>query len=160
MRICRAGIVILLTTATLFAQITPPAPTPASTAEDYSGMYGFRKEGEFVQITVESTGRVTGFVSRYGDGESDQGAFLNQFFKQGKLDGKKLNFATETVHGVWFEFKGAVDRGPGQTPSDEGYYVLKGMLTEYRTDASKKVSSKSTQVSFKSFPRDVEEGSE
>lgn len=160
MKICVAGIVILLATATLFAQITPPAPTPAGTAEDYSGMYGFRREGEFVQITVESSGRVTGFVSRYGDGESDQGAFLNQFFKQGTLDGKKLNFATETVHGVWFEFNGVVDRGPGKTPSDEGYYVLKGMLTEYRTDADKKVSSKSTPVSFKSFPREVEEGSE
>jgi len=160
MKIWIASIVILLGAATLFAQTVPPPPAPSVAPVDYSGMYTFRKEGEFVQITVENPGRVTGFVSRYGDGESDEGAFLNQFFKQGTLDGKKLNFTTETVHGVWFEFKGIVDRGPGKTPSEEGYYILKGKLTENRTDVNKKVSSNSTQVVFKSFPRDVEEGSE
>lgn len=153
------SVVFLLGTAALLAQ-TPQAPITPTAGADYSGMYSFRKEGEFVQVTVEAAGRVTGFVSRYGDSVSDQDAFLNQFFKQGTLDGKKLNFTTETVHGVWFEFKGTADRGPGKTPSDEGYYVLKGTLNEYRTDANKKVSSKSTQVLFKSFPRDVEEGSE
>jgi hypothetical protein len=156
MKIWMISMVILLGTAILFARPqTPVTPTPL---DDYSGMYSFRQDGEFVQITIEDAGRVTGFVSRYGDGESDQGTFLNQFFKQGKLDGKKLNFTTETVHGVWFEFKGAVDRGPGKTPGDEGYYVLNGMLTEYHTDANKKISSKSTQVVFKSFPKDGDEG--
>ena len=116
-------------------------------------MYSFRQEGEFVQITVEDAGRVTGFVSRYGDGQSDQGAFLNQFFKQGVLDGKKLSFTTETVHGVWFDFKGTVDRGPGKTPSDEAYHILQGTLTEYRTEVNKKVSAKSSNVILKSFPQ-------
>lgn len=151
-----ASMVILLGTAALFAQVLPQAPTTPTAADDYSGMYSFRKEGEFVQLTVEDAGRVTGFVSRYGDEESDQGAFLNQFFKQAKLDGKKLSFLTDTVHGVWFEFKGAVERGPGKSPSDEGYYVLKGTLTQHRSDVNKKVSSKSTPVVFKSFPKDVE----
>lgn len=152
MRIWLAGTLILLAMAISLAQnSSQPAP---STAEDYSGMYTFRQEGEFLQITVEDAGRVTGFVSRYGDGESDQGAFLNQFFKQAKLEGKKLTFTTETVHGVWFEFKGSVDRVSGKAPTDEGYHVLKGTLTEYRTDANKNVSPKSSQVVFKSFPKD------
>ena len=108
-----------------------------------------------MQVTVEDQGKVTGFVSRYGDLDSDKGAFLDQFFKTGKLDGSKLTFTTETVHGVWFEFKGSVDRGSGKNPGDEAYYVLNGTLTQYTTDASKRVSSKSTDVSFKLFPQDM-----
>jgi len=118
-------------------------------------MYSFQREGEFVQLTVEDAGRVTGFVSRFGDAESDRGAFLDQFFKTGKLDGTKLTFTTDIVHGVWYEFKGTIERGPGKTLSDEAYYLLKGTLTEYRTDANKKVTSKSHEVTFKSFPREV-----
>ena len=147
---------ILLTCISLLAgQISPQNSTPASATADYSGMYSFLQDGEFVQITVEDAGRVTGFVSRYGDSESDRGAFLDQFFKQGKLDGTKLSFITDTVHGVWYDFQGTVERGGGKTPSDEAYYIVKGTLTEYRTDADKKVSSKSHEVAFKSFPREA-----
>ena len=127
----------------------------AKAADDYSGMYSFLRDGEFVQVTVEDQGKVTGFVSRYGDRESDRGVFLDHFFKTGKLDGNKLTFTTETVHGVWFEFKGTVDRGPGKNPGDEAYYVMNGNLAESTTDASKKVSSKSREVSFKQFPQDM-----
>ncbi|HEV2716478.1 MAG TPA: hypothetical protein VGU64_14545, partial [Terriglobales bacterium] len=87
--------------------------------------------------------------------ESDRGAFLDQFFEQGKLDGKKLSFTTETVHGVWYELKGDVERGSGKNPGDEAYYLLKGTLTQYSTDASKKTSSKLREVAFKSFPQDA-----
>jgi hypothetical protein len=118
-------------------------------------MYSFLQEGEFVQVTVEDAGKVTGFVSRYGDADSDRGAFLDQFFKLGKLDGNKLSFTTETVHGVWFEFTGTVDHGEGKTPADEAYHVLKGTLTDFRTGPDKKVSSKSRDVTLKSFPQDV-----
>jgi len=147
---------ILLTCISLLAgQISPQNSTPASATADYSGMYSFLQDGEFVQITVEDAGRVTGFVSRYGDSESDRGAFLDQFFKQGKLDGTKLSFITDTVHGVWYDFQGTVERGGGKTPADEAYYIVKGTLTEYRTDADEKVSSKSHEVAFKSFPREA-----
>jgi hypothetical protein len=130
-----------------------PAPLPGS---DYSGMYSFLRDGEFVQVTVENQGRVTGFVSRYGDLESDRGAFLDHFFKQGKLDGNKLTFTTETVHGIWFEFRGTVERGEGKKAGDEAYYLLKGTLTEYSTtDDAKKTSPRSREVALKSFPQDV-----
>jgi hypothetical protein len=131
-----------------------PAQGSTTTVENYSGMYSFLQDGEFVQITVEDEGRVTGFISRYGVSESDRGAFLDQFFKQGKLNGNKLSFTTETVHGVWYEFKGTIDRGDGKTLEDQAYYILKGILTENRTDANKKVASKSREVIFKSFPRE------
>ena len=131
---------------------------PSAPTDNYSGMYTFLQDGEFVQITVEDAGRVTGFVSRYGDGESDRGTFLDQFFKQGSLDGQKLSFTTKIVHGVSFEFKGQVERGGGKSPNDEGYYVLKGTLIENRTDANAKNSSKSREVVFKSFPQNMEPG--
>lgn len=136
------------------------AQTPASPEQTrnpgqaYSGMYSFLKDGEFVQLTVEDDGRLTGFISRYGDMESDKGAFLDQFFKSGKLDGNHLSFTTELVHGVTFDFKGSVERGPGKSPGEESYYVLKGTLTENDSDANKKITSRSRWVVLKSFPQD------
>lgn len=126
----------------------------AKAGQEYSGMYSFQKEGEFVQVTVEEAGHVTGFVSRFGDGESDKGAFLDQFFKGGKLEGNKLSFTTEIVHGIAFDFKGTVERGDGKKPGDEGYFVLKGTLTENASDENKKVTSHSREVVFKMFPQD------
>jgi hypothetical protein len=133
---------------------SPAAPPPTQTP-DYSGMYTFLQEGEFVQITVEDEGRVTGFVSRYGDRDSDRGVFLDQFFKQGKLENQHLTFTTETVHGVWFEFNGEVARGPAKNVDEEGYYVLKGALTQNTTDSEKKASARVREVTLKSFPRDT-----
>ncbi|MGA6986110.1 MAG: hypothetical protein WBZ01_08660 [Terriglobales bacterium] len=131
-----------------------PAPSPA-TGADYSGMYSFLREGEFVQVTVEDQGHVTGFVSRYGDSESDRGAFLDHFFKSGKLDGNGLTFTTEAVQGVSFEFRGTVERGEGKSRGDDAYYVLKGTLVENTTDEAKKTSSRSLEVVLKSFPQDL-----
>lgn len=133
----------------------PDAKAGDRRGAEYSGMYSFLKEGEFVQVTVEDAGRVTGFVSRYGDLDSDKGAFLDQFFKTGKLEGNALTFTTEVVHGTSFEFKGTIERGEGKKPGDEAYYVLKGTLTETTTDANKKISSKSREVAFKAFPEDA-----
>lgn len=131
------------------------APPPAQPGTEYSGMYSFLRDGEFVQITVEDQGHVTGFVSRFGDSESDRGAFLDHFFKEGKLDGNKLSFTTQTVHGIWFEFRGTVERGEGKKVGEEAYYVLKGTLTENTTDENKKTTSRSRDVALKSFPQDV-----
>lgn len=132
-----------------------PPQAETKTGPEYSGMYTFLKEGEFVQITVEDAGRVTGFISRYGSGESDKGAFLDQFFKTGKLDGNKLTFTTEIVHGVSFDFNGSVERGEGKNPGDEAYFLLKGTLTEKSTDVNKKVTAQSRDVVFKMFPQEA-----
>ena len=136
----------------LVAVMLAGAQAPAA---DYSGMYSFLRDGEFVQVTVEDQGRVTGFISRYGDSESDRGVFLDHFFKSGKLEGNQLAFTTETVHGVWFEFHGTVERGEGKSRADEAYYVLKGTLIENIIDETKKTSSRSREVALKSFPQDM-----
>jgi len=121
-------------------------------------MYTFLKEGEFVQVTVEDEGHVTGFVSRFGDLDSDRGTFLNQFFKTGKLDRNRLSFTTEVVHGESYEFKGTIERGEGKKPGDEAYYVLKGTLTQNSTDVSKKTTSRTREVVLKHFPQEAESG--
>lgn len=87
------------------AQANPNRQIPARPGADYSGMYSFLRDGEFVQFTVEDPSHIIGFVSRYADPEGD-GGFLDHFFKSGKLDGNRLAFTTETVYGVSFEFRG------------------------------------------------------
>ena len=154
-RVCRFLFITLMLSAFSTAQNPAPNPPTPKPGNEYSGMYSFLQDGEFVQVTVEEESHVTGFISRYGDLESDKGEFLDLFFKSGKLDGKSLIFTTQTVHGVWYEFKGTVERGAGKTPGDEAYYVLKGTLTQNNADADKKTSSKSRDVTFKSFPQDM-----
>jgi hypothetical protein len=136
------------------AQTNPNRQSPAAPGADYSGMYSFFRDGEFVQLTVEGQGHVIGFVSSYADPEGE-GGFVDHFFKSGKVDGNQLAFATETVHGVSFEFRGTVERGEGKSRGDEAYYVLTGTLVENDTDAAKKTSSRSSDVALKSFPQDL-----
>jgi hypothetical protein len=137
-------------TAAAFAQ----APTE-NKSQDISGMYSFLREGEYLQLTVDAEGKVTGVVSRFGDLNSDRGAFLDQFIDKGTLKGGKLTFVTRPLHGVWFQFKGTVARGKGKTPNEEAYYVLKGTLTQYLSDENKNTSAREREVEFKSFPHDL-----
>ncbi len=126
---------------------------PATPAADYSGMYSFLRDGEFVQLTIEDHGHVIGFVSRYADAEGD--GFLDQFLKSGKLDGNQLEFTSEAVRGVSFKFRGTVERGEGKTKTDEAYYLLRGTLVENTIDETKKTSSHSREVVLKSFPQNL-----
>src|SRR5882724_9164240 len=118
-----AGFMLFAGTETGAQEKSAPPETKAAgrPGAEYSGMYSFLKEGEFVQVSVEDAGHVTGFVSRYGDLESDKGAFIAQFFKTGKLAGNTLTFTTEVVHGTSYEFKGTIARGEGKKPGDEAY---------------------------------------
>ena len=146
------GLILFLAT---FACAQEAQPAPPAPAEDYSGMYTFLQEGEFVQLTVEDDGHLNGFISRLGDQESDRGSVLDHFFKVAKLEGHQVSFATTTIHDVRFEFKGTVDRGPAKTRAQEGYYAMKGTLTEYVTDLAKKESARTREVEFKLFPEDA-----
>jgi hypothetical protein len=128
----------------------------ASDGKQYSGMYTFLKEGEYVQLTVEDAGQVTGFISRYDDAATQTGEFVDQFFKTGKLDGNKLSFTTKPSKDLWFEFSGTAQRGGGQNPGDEAYFVLKGTLKENTGGADKKITSRPQEVTFKLFPQDAD----
>jgi len=128
-------------------------------AEDISGMYSFVKEGEFLQITLDKNA-VTGYISRMGDSDSDNGVFLDQFFAKADIQGHDVSFTTRPLHSVWYEFKGKFARGPGKTKGDDGYYILRGTLKELTTNNTEKtVSSRSREVEFKLLaqPEDSDE---
>jgi hypothetical protein len=147
------GSFLLLLPLLLLSAAPQSAPPPT---DDYSGMYSFLREGEFVQVTVEDEGKVSGFISRFGDSEADKDTFLDQFFESGKLDSNHLSFTTKNVHGTWFTFEGTLERGTGKRPDEEGYYVIRGTLNRFQSDADKKnTTQNSRRVEFKSFPRDV-----
>jgi hypothetical protein len=124
-------------------------------AEDISGMYSFLKEGEFLQITLEKAS-VTGYISRMGDSDSDNGVFLDQFFLKADVQGHDVSFTTRPLHSLWYEFKGRFDRGPGKTRADDGYYVLRGALTELTTNADKSVTSHARDVVFKLLAQPID----
>ena len=146
-------VLVMLASVAAVSQAAGPAPKPAS--DDVSGMYTFLREGEFVEVDVEPDGRVTGFISRYGERDSDRGAFLDHMFTKGSMQGNKLAFTTRSVHGVSFEFKGTVDRGEGKAPGAEAYHVIKGTLTQMTEDKDHKTSAQQREVVFKSFPAEA-----
>lgn len=153
-----AALVALLVSLTLarpvFASAMPQTANPGAAADDPSGMYTFLREGEFVQLTVED-GKVSGFVSRFGDTESDKGQFIDQFFDKASLAGDRLSFTTKIVHGVWYDFTGAIAITPGKQPGQEDYRIIKGVLVQHTTDASNHDKVSQRQVEFKSFPQDL-----
>lgn len=127
----------------------------ASVPDEISGMYTFLREGEFVQITVEN-GKLSGFVSRYGERESDRDAFLDQFFSKASLAGNHIEFTTKPVHGTWYEFSGDVNRGDAKTPDKEGYWIIRGTLKQCDRDEAGQVAAKSREITMKSFPQEEE----
>jgi hypothetical protein len=147
------ALIVLLTTLS-FAQGSTPQKNTTPT-DDYSGMYSFLQEGEFLQINLEEGTRLTGFISRYGDGDKTQ--FVDHFFEKAQAHGHELSFSTRKVHGVWFDFKGAVSRDEGKARDAEGYYVISGTLTQYTSDANQKVTATERQVTFRSFPQDTDD---
>ena len=146
----------LLIASMLIAQ-APPKTSGDSTyhPDPLSGMYSFLREGEFVEVDFEEGNRLTGIISRFGDLDSDRGAFLDHTFTKGEHAGDQLSFTTNSVHGVWFDFKGKVSTDKTKQPGAEGYALIHGTLTQYTEDSNKKTSAKSTEVTFKSFPHDM-----
>lgn len=132
---------------------SPSASTPATTVGDFSGTYSFLREGEDLQINVQN-GKLDGFVSRYGDSETDKSVLLQHLIEKSSVSGDAVSFTTSKIHGVWFEFKGKVRRGDGKAAADEGYYLLEGTITRYDTGAGGKTSAKSRPAQFRSLPAD------
>jgi hypothetical protein len=145
------------------------AQQQALSPDAVSGMYQFLREGEFVQINVDPPlpnakaeageplpNPVSGYVSRFGENDTDKDSFIDQFFESGSLVGNKLIWKTKRVHGVWYEFSGVLERGPGKKPSDEGMYQLRGTLTQHN-DANGTDSARKRDVTLKMFPSEEPE---
>jgi hypothetical protein len=144
------GCVMALVALTTGAGAQTSSSTPANPA-DLSGMFTFLKEGEFVQLSVED-GKLSGFISRFGETESDKGQFIDQFFDKASLEGDHLYFKTKTVHGMWYELDGTLAVTPGKQAGQEGYRVIRGKLTLHASDAKGTERATEKTVEFKSFP--------
>ena len=125
---------------------------PAPQADNPTGMYSFLREGEVLQLTYDEA-KLDGYISRFGDSPDDEGQFIDQFFDKASLQGDRLTFTTQKVHGEWYEFAGQVVIPPGKQPGSEGYRVLKGKLTQHTSDAKGTDKARQREVEFKSFPR-------
>jgi len=136
------------------AAVAQQSAAAGAGTDDISGAYTFVREGEVLQLTVED-GKLSGYISRFGDSDSDKGTFIDQFFDKTTLEGNRLSFDTKTVHGVWYDFSGVVSTQPGRKPSEEGYRVIRGKLVQHTTDENGKEKAMQKQVEFKSFPAEV-----
>jgi hypothetical protein len=147
---------VFLLTAVLCAVVMAAGPALAqnSGSNDISGMYSFLREGDYVQLTVEE-GRLSGYISHFGDTDNDKGELIDQFFDKTSLQGNRISFNTKTVHGIWYDFSGTISVAPGKKPGEEGYRVIKGTLTQHATDAKGAEKAMQRQVDFKSFPADL-----
>lgn len=144
-----AGLLCVMSASTpiVVAQAAPSA----AVSSDLSGMFTFLKEGEFVQLTVEDS-QLSGFVSRFGDTDSDKGQFIDQFFDKASIQGDHLYFKTKTVHATWYELDGTLTTVAGKQKGDEGYRVIRGKLTLQDADAKGVEHASERTVEFKSFP--------
>jgi hypothetical protein len=126
---------------------------------DFSGLYTFVHDGESVQITLDELPTpakpkvpVTGYVTRLGESESDKDQTFDLMFKTGSLEGKKISFATKTIHGISYEFTGVVRRGDAKSKGKEGYVVIEGTLIENSVDKNGRSRSQNREITMKSFP--------
>lgn len=147
------AIVLLGTLA--FAQTAKPSHDLG----DFSGMYSFLHDGEFVQITLDelpaaakSKVSVSGFVSRFGQSDSDKDQVLDLMFKSGSLEKHVITFATKSIHGISYEFTGTVRRGDAKSKDKEGYFIIEGALTENAVDKNGKPRTQTREITMKSFP--------
>jgi hypothetical protein len=98
------------------------------------GEYAFGASGEVIEMNIEGSGKhqqLSGYVSRLGVGATDSGTPLTYFFSYSSVAPNQLSFATAKVHGRWWSFVGNIARGTAAAPSQRGYYLLTGTVTEH-----------------------------
>jgi hypothetical protein len=98
------------------------------------GEYAFGTSGEVIEMNIEGGGKhqqLSGYVSRLGVGATDSGTPLTYFFSYSSVAPNQLSFATAKVHGRWWSFVGNILRGTAASPSQRGYYLLTGTVTEH-----------------------------
>ena len=102
--------------------------------DDASGEYLLGRTGEVIEITLQF-GQLTGYVAHFGGADSDHDTLLTYFFSHATTSRDRLHFTTRQIHGVSFAFDGTIVRGPANSTSQDGYYLLDGELTEYHAVA-------------------------
>jgi hypothetical protein len=110
-------------------------PGRTNLPQEASGAYALSPNpAEVIEIILNGDGdsvRLQGYLTRMGDGESDEGAPLSFFFARTTVSPTEITFITRQVHGIWWSFGGTIERGRVQSSAQKGYYFLNGTLTEH-----------------------------
>ncbi len=129
---------------------------PSSLPNDVWGSYAFDHSNDSIELDLERN-KLSGYITRLGDAETDSNTPLTFFFDQSSIDGEEISFQTRVVHGLWYSFRGTIVRGDGKTRADEGYYVLRGVLAVHHPESGIDKSANETierrQIQFKSMPQ-------
>ncbi len=140
-----------LTASAASSSSAPSTTLPA----DVSGAYAFDHAKESIEVDLDRRGKLTGYITRLGDEETDSDTPLTYFFDQTAVHGDQLQFETKVVHSLWYSFRGTIVRGPGQMRDDEGYYILRGTLSVHHPSNERDKSSQETveqrKVKYKSL---------
>lgn len=135
---------------------TSPSEEESTLPRDVSGSYDFDRLNESIEIDLDGT-KLSGYISRLGDDETDKTTPLTFFFDKTSVDGSRIEFQTRVLHGLWYSFRGTIVRGEAETRADHGYYVLHGVLEEHhpqsRDDKSADETIEKRTVNFKSMPQ-------
>lgn len=127
---------------------------PSTLPRDVSGEYHFEHDNESIQIDIAHN-RLSGYISRLGDAETDANTPLTYFFDKSSVNGSEISFQTRVLHGIWYSFRGTIIRGKAQDRQDDGYYVLHGTLEEHHPQDQDEKSANETvesrTVNFKSM---------
>jgi hypothetical protein len=99
------------------------------TAEGEYPWKSWRGDGE-IEMYFEH-GRLQGYITEPLDAQSQSASELIFDFATTHIDGDALSFTTRQVHGAWYSFTGHLERGLVAAPSQSGYYLLTGTLTEH-----------------------------
>ena len=90
-------------------------PGRSNLPQEASGAYALSPNpAEVIEIILNGDGdsvRLQGYLTRMGDGQSDQGAPLSFFFARTTVGPTQLSFITRQVHGIWWSFAGTIERG-------------------------------------------------
>jgi len=128
--------------------------------DEIANSYTFLGEDEELQLSAVPGNILLGYVNTHGVGETDRHLLLAMFFQKGTVEGNQIYFITKPVHGLRYEFKGKISRGPGRSPAEEGYFQIIGTLTQLLADEEGKVASHSREATFRSMPFDAPEPAE
>lgn len=130
------------------------ARQPSTLPRDVSGSYHFDRDNESIEIDIVRN-RLSGYISRLGDAETDTNTPLTYFFDQTSINGGEITFQTRVLHGSWYSFRGTILRGKAKERKDDGYYLLHGILAEHHPqDADEKSANETVEtrtVNFKSM---------
>lgn len=126
------------------AQSTSNPSQPCTLPADISGAYAFDRDNESIEIDIDQIDidqqkqqcKLTGYITRLGDQDTDATTPLTYFFSSATVDGSQLKFATRVVHGIGYSFTGTILRGRSVEREDEGYYVLQGQLVTHHVNAA------------------------